>query len=279
MKERLDLIMKALTIAFFSFFVVGGVVVLRYCLSINYYPKGVSITDGIFFICVAIVFLMYFMFFSLVHFSIGLLVYKSIRSFINFSMRFLPREKPSHLIDIAKEYKTVLIFGAISILSLPIFYFYNQFIATDIIQSSFSSLVLIVFLHFCTPKNSALISTPLTDLNSEEGDNKVRVKILFLSLIVFCPLIITSALFNLSVMTMKNIGIASENVNVMVSNEVCNILAQGCSDTGYSEVKNVTVLWSAVGQGTVIQLPNEERTIYVLNDDDVYRSYSVRGAE
>ena len=70
MKEKLEITMKVLTVSYLLFFLCGGIVVLRYCLSIDYFPSEVDIVDSLFFISVAIMFFVvytfYFGFISLV---------------------------------------------------------------------------------------------------------------------------------------------------------------------------------------------------------------------
>ena len=48
MKENLGTVIKLLTIVYLLFFLLGGIVVLRYCLNIGYYSSGVDIFIALF---------------------------------------------------------------------------------------------------------------------------------------------------------------------------------------------------------------------------------------
>ena len=79
MKEISEAFTKLLTVGYLLFFALGGLVVLRYCLSIDYYPSGVGIGDSLFFISAAIMFfVVYGFYFGLIYGS-SLLIISIIR--------------------------------------------------------------------------------------------------------------------------------------------------------------------------------------------------------
>ena len=53
MKELLEISTKLLKFFFLLSFIVGGVIVLTYCIRIGYFPAGIGVGDSLFFIAVA----------------------------------------------------------------------------------------------------------------------------------------------------------------------------------------------------------------------------------
>ncbi|MBC3618721.1 hypothetical protein H8R01_15725 [Vibrio metschnikovii] len=80
--DKFDNMTKGLTLAFKVSTAFGITIVLYYCFSLSYYPKGLTLGDGIFFVALSLVFGFIYLGFTLMLVSVGALLNKPFKVFI-----------------------------------------------------------------------------------------------------------------------------------------------------------------------------------------------------
>lgn len=281
---------------------VGSIVILLYCMDIEFYPKGIEIGDGLFFIWTALAFGGRLIFTVLVFTAFGLTLYSAIAFLLNFVPRFnLPKVKTSTIwpIYVATLFFLVLL-SLIAIINSPnkkdilenIDFMYWFTLAAALSMNGFIATALLTV----NDKNSS--DDVNGNINFEvptESDLKRRKKILvviFGFLLFFIPLLFIRG-FGDKVLSLSisSLGIKKENVSLYLNSTsaryVSNLMSKGnysfslvpLGDGSY-RLDEANVQFQGIGQITHILLKSESRevtfdlpsdSIVVANESEISR--------
>lgn len=266
MKSKLELASTASHIFVMWSIALGAVLMLLYCIDIEFYPKGIDIGDGLFFIWAALTFgfrlIITICLFTIVGFSLYSIFYLF---FNKLKPNMLPR-----LISFSIVWPVHVFSAFIFLISIISFlYAYNQteripeidvkfwlyFLAAMLMNGFVSSAILQNFNHKDEKGNSpqSLVSHELTlhdpklshteqspngsvdSPNDQQEINKWLLNIIFGSLILLVPFLFIKGfgdkVINLSI---EDLGIKSENVSIYADKTSSSILNDLILNGNYS---------------------------------------------
>ena len=278
MQKILDMVMKGVTIVFFLFFIVGGIVVLRYCNLIGYFPTGLNVGDSLFFISVAIsfsiVYIAYLLFISSVCLFLVWFLFCAVELF-SFLSRVMCKTKMPHfdhvksrLLFIATFFVTVFFAWLVSELG------FNDFVIAMLASIPVIS-ILIGFLLWSPEDSEPLIYAKFWDCQLPHERKRVTVQGIVMLLIFFYPLVFSEAQFQVSKIAFNEIGVAKKHVDIYVDSKMEHVFNR--SDAWNDEhffVENTDILWTGVGSRSVIEVKIDgEPHRFVVNTDELSFSY------
>ena len=280
MKDKSEIILKILVIIFFGIFILGGIIVLRYCIGIGYFPVGISVGDSLFFLSVAISFTIVatvytasVIFISLFIVWLFMVLMNSLLSCVSsVSKSKLPQ---INLIDAV--HKTALLFGAV----FTVLFFVSVIFVglNDVILSTivfiFSITLILGFLLLTFEDKEPKISAIVRIFQLPEERRNAYIK----SILLFCMLIIlvvpTEQFYHLSKISLIMISVSKRNVDIYLDGKMKPILygIDPVDNDGFL-IENSDILWTGVGSRSVIKVKIDKKTRkIVVNTSDMSFSY------
>jgi len=249
----------------------GAVLVLFYCIDIAFYPKGIEIGDGLFFIWTALAFGGRLTITILVFSSIGLSLYSCIVKLVSL-FKTLPNKTPKPSLSIIwpihlLSFVIVSTLSFIKISSIP----ENE----SIPNIDFEYWISMLFALFM---NGFMLACLLED--KRKSKSKIIFNLSFIFLLFFIPVMIIKGfgyrIINLSI---QDLGIKTDNVSLFLDQEssayVKNMIDKGKYDSyliplnnGSNRLDNASILFQGIGSvsriyvstnsdGFLLDLPSE----------------------
>lgn len=266
--KKLDIANKALSLAFKVGIIIGGAVLLLYCWKISYFPRDVSIGDGLLFLMLAIAFGGIYLLFTASLTCLGLtlrplwLVLQNIVSwslfrFNKFSNKTISFEKVN-FVTAKKEHFILALFGLLFIWG---FGTYDYTVLGSLGLSVFSCALL---WSFYIQNEEFVNSTELQEQANEEDLIKSRQlkqnqKIILLSLILV-PLLIGGVSGKLLDGAMGLSNVRTEKVTVHIKKPYLEYvstygLTKLVSSIGkdYGKFEKINILFNGFGKNVVIK--------------------------
>ena len=281
-----DLAAKALALMFAIGLLFGGIVALRYCLHISYYPAGVSVADSLFLISASLMFLVIYGFYLGLSFGLAGLLLLTIRRPYNWLVDLVRRRfggNPPRIDKIDPSVKALAPAGLLAAPLLALLY------SRELPLASAASLTVLVhgFLLLLLSSGTLESPEPLMDATVVAGDpkskRKVAVKWVMIGFMIVSPLVLSGAFIFLSQMTMQVIGIYIKEVDIGLSGNSAAFVRQTMSVTDAVPdakakpetdalviLKGAEVLWAGVGSHTAVRLRGVvEGGFFVLPNEEV----------
>ena len=202
MQKMLDMIIKGVTIIFFLFFIVGGIVVLSYCITIGYFPTGIDVGDSLFFISVALRFTVLYVVF-VIYISMSLFLFWFVKLIIDkvfLRGETLLKRKVSQINRFDPVLKPLIIAGGLVTVSFALLFLalgFNDFVISML--ASILTISLIIGILIWPPENmEPLITARFRDFQVAEERRRVFAKGIFLISIFFSPMVFSEIYLEVS---------------------------------------------------------------------------------
>lgn len=283
--DIVDLAAKTLALMFAIGLLFGGIVALRYCLHISYYPSVVSVADSLFLISASLMFLIIYSFYLGLSFGLAGILLSTIRRPYNCLVDLVRRRfgrKPPRIDKIDPSVKALAPAGLLAALLLVLLYLREHPLAS----AATLTVLLHGFLLLLLSSGTLESPGPLMDATVVVGDpkskRKVAVKWVMIGFMIVSPLVLSGAFIFLSQMTMQMIGVYIKEVDIGLSGNSAAFVRQTMSVNDAAPdakakpetdalviLKGAEVLWTGVGSHTAVRLrgvseggffifPNEE---------------------
>ena len=280
MKEKLDITMKSLTVIYLFSFLCGGLVVLCYCLSIDYFPSGVNLGDSLFFISVAIMFSVVYAFYFGFLYGLSLLLVSVIRVPFNMASSLARVRFKKNALQIKKfgSWLALFICLVIGLLAISIYLLifssgnldFARAIRWSILFVSLALILLLLYSEDIEPHINAKMWGSETPHEQRRG----IVKIIFILFMLLSPLVLTGSFIHLTKMTITSMGISVKNADIYFDTNVSKFDSADAKNNDYPSFNNVTILWTGIGDGTVVEVKvNDKLRRYVLKTNEITFSY------
>jgi hypothetical protein len=255
--------------------VIGAILVIYYCGSINFYPSGLTIADTLFFLWVVVVFGFYY---SVVTFSFFIASTFWVAIFakpINFILKSI-KTKPDIVIPLPKSDWLMVLGGGFiaNLLILGISYFKgHSFMAI------FGALFLIGFIYTLienVPKRMNSSDKLLDSSGNPINTNPLEPKILrnvFYVLIYAAPLLFGQVGGGVTRTTFETMGVRQEGINLHIEAKEYKSMLEAYSSEGLiadlacSEVctvKNANILFTNIGTNSKVELHGKDGSLLIV---------------
>ena len=279
MQKTLDLVMKSVAVVFFVFFLVGGIVVFRYCIGIGYLPAGINIGDSLFFLSVAISFAIVFLVYLVLIFSISLFFVWLIRVPLNWILslaKFISNSNEYQIGRINASIELLFLCGfitAIIAIGLVFIELNDYVISTLTIIGSVSFAIGLCLIE--SKDREPLKDTIAWDFQSREGRRRISLTgslLVFMAIILLVP---SERFFQLSRLALIQIGVSKRHADVYLDSKIgAEFNGVGTVNDDYTILKDVEILWTGLGSRSVIMVEvNGEPRKIVVNTNDMLFSY------
>ena len=261
MDRILERSIKIASLIFLLFFVMGGIVSLRYCININFFPSGISIVDSLFFLAASIMFFVNYGGLSFLAMLLGLLILFIMRPLLNSMLsRWGPNDSRC-ITPIHSSISAGIPAGLITIIALVFFYIKDETTFEMLLFSSILCFPILLILHTSKNHNPPLINIRIFNNGNPHERNPRIAKIALLSSLMLIPLI-SGGFLVASRMTISSMGIAIKHADVYIDKQLLpmfnDIKFEEHNDV--IEIKDVNVLWNGVGNRTLIEVNVENHT-------------------
>ena len=279
MQKILDIIVNSVKIGFYTFFILGVIVVFRYCIGIGYFPAGLDVGNVLLFLLVAICFAIIFVFSFLLIGSVSVFLVWLIRGAVNRILslaRFFPDIKVYQIRPIKVSTELLILLGFLTtiIASGVVYVGFNSYVISTISTISAIS-VIIATLLFSSEDREPMIHTIAWDFQSEEGQRRiysVGSVLLVMLVILFVP---TDKFFQLSKTALIMTSVSKMHVDVYLDSNMKSIFGNvKTKNKDYVVLNDVEILWTGVGSKSVIEveIDGEPRKL-VVNTNEMSFSY------
>ncbi len=281
---QVDSISKYLSLLFKLSTLLGAFCFVLYCYRLNYFPTGVTIGDSLLFIIFAASFSLVYGFIIISLLSLGICVFYLLnpinkwihRHIKEYKLRKTGVEIPAPIQFIKPElpHYFLALFGIYFILLM---YELEPFVCLNLIATTFFLSVLWAAYHDnrLKPINFIQSNNELSDSQREE--NIKKTKMLFLTFIIFIPLLIGGISGRILDAGMKFSNLNIGESTVLIKPPYDKAIPAIYKDTqpiytedGYTSFKNLKVKLLGIGQKTVIEfsIPKEKKpqTLAIPND-------------
>ena len=281
MQKTLDMIIKAVTIIFFLFFIVGGIVVLSYCIRIGYFPTGIDVGDSLFFISVALRFTFLYVVFVICISAMSLFLFRFFILIIDkifLRDETLLKRKVSQIIRFDPVLKPLIIAGGLVTVFFALLFLalgFNNFVISML--ASILTISFIIGILLWPPENmEPLINARFRDFQVAEERRRVFAKGIFLISIFFSPMVFSEIYLEVSRLAFLQIGVAKRNADIYLDRKMEPIFdGVGTVSKDYLILKNEEILWTGVGSKSVIQVKiGEKPRKFVVNTNEMSFSYN-----
>lgn len=299
MKKYLDLILSLSQVVSVFSIALGVIIILRYCMEIGFYPQGIEIGDGLFFMWVALVFggkfIIAILLLSLFSLSLYSLTAVSIKKIFGVNVPLASNDVifSAHVLTVS--------FCVLLLISVV-----GSIIDERMLLNIFTSegLVLVGVFFVCGLNVTLLLDDhSLSDGNNEnfeilnKGNDASNIRknnrafscSVYIFLIIGIPLFFIKG-FGYSILdfSVLNIGIKKENVSLYLNEEsslyVKNLVDEHGHDihvvpvsNGKHRVDNATVLFQGIGDKTHISLgASQKKLLFDLPSSSVVVSRVVK---
>jgi hypothetical protein len=282
LNEYLELVPKIINVTLKLAVAVGAIAILVYCGTIGYYPYGIQIGDGLFFIWIAVCFGFTYSLITFFLFCTGIAflpVLKPLRwaamKVVAAWRRFTRKPStttPPKIATITSDYAPLALIGVIGLVLIILAAVNDPKMALALLASA-----VIMGLGY-----SALLDLPRThgaELDTqvaEPGKSRVRrVQLILVIAIYFIPLLVGGVLGNVLAQSFRLAGIRHESVTLYVDKDFFEVMGpayNGGKDVetvgGFKRMKGVDVLFTGLGSSSLIRVPagHGGRKFIVPND-------------
>lgn len=285
--KKLDMISKALNLAFKLSVIIGGAVLLFYCWRIEYFPRDVSVGDGLLFIMVAIAFGGIYLFFTLCLTSLGIALkplWHVLQSVFQFALKLLNKwnnrnivYKPFRIEQGGKSNFVFAVFGLLFVLGFSL----NNL---EVFTTLMLSMWVCAFIWSTHQQNSIEIRSIESKDDSSE-DEKAKAErlrshqLLLLIVIISTPLFIGGVTGKLLDGAMRLANVRTEKAVVHIKEPYITYASESGvtgskSNFGekYTRIEDVIVLFNGFGGDVVIKAKSESNNYVNLTipADHVY---------
>ena len=279
MQKILDIVVNSAKIGFHIFFVVGVIVISRYCIGIGYFPAGLDVGDVLLILLVAIFFGLIFVVYFLSICSVSLFLVWCFRCPINWMLsliRLLPSRKMFQIYQINLPIG-ILIFGGILI---AIFIWVSYVIGlNDYVRETIYTVVgislSIIFLLLLSEDREPAIHTIAWDYQSREGQQRVNSIVILLICALTIINIPSDRSFQFSRLALIKTSVAKLQAEIYLDRKMESVFnGVGTVNNDYLIIKNADILWTGVGSRSVIEVEiNDNPRRFVVNTDEMLFSY------
>jgi hypothetical protein len=253
--------------------VIGALLVIYYCSSINFYPSGLTIGDSLFFLWAIIIFGFYYSITSIVFFLASIFWILALEKPINLIIKFKPFNINIKIPSITNGRVTIIIFGLFSnIILLAVSYIKHHTISPII-----ATILIVMFAYTLSEDLHETIKNDINnDVVKNNSTNKISnttVKSIFYTLIYAAPLITAQLGGGLAKTTFETMGIRQLNVTVVTDQqyikkafdktiglEIINELS--CAEECI--IKNIDILFTNIGVNTKLELKSKNGPVGVV---------------
>lgn len=283
--EFFELSAKVLALLFAVGLLVGGIVTLRYCLHISYYPSGVGVAGSLFLISATLMFLVIYGFYSGLSLGLAGFLLSMLRRPYNWIVDIIRKRLSWNLPRIEKideSVKALAPTGLLAAFILVLLYLINHPLAS----AGSLTVALHCFLLLLLSSGTSANPEPLIDATISAGDAKSKrrvVKWTMIGFIIVAPLVLSGAFIFLSQMTMQSIGIYIKEANIGLSGNSAAFVRQAAAQSnatsgaqgaagadGLLVLKGVEILWTGVGSHTAVRVRSgNEAGLFVFPNAEV----------
>ncbi|EMB48610.1 Uncharacterised protein [Vibrio mimicus] len=277
--DKFDNMTKGLTLAFKVSTAFGVTIVLYYCFSLSYYPKGLTLGDGIFFVALSLVFGFIYLAFTLMLVSAGALLSKPFKVLIwlfsivnNIVLKVKGQPKKYIKIDFPSLSIDKLVFSIFGLL-LVVSNFGDLTSAIRIL----STVMLVAIMYETIFKNLEILTkikykkektARETNLQREISGKTPKLVVMLL----ITPLILGGVGDNVINTSMSLTKVKTDNVVIHVKAPYTTLLSEygikgEDSNFGkdYKMYKSANILFDYVGVNTILSVPiNEDGKIHKI---------------
>jgi len=255
--------------------IIGAILVIYYCGSINFYPSGLTIADTLFFLWTVVVFGFYYSVIALIFFIASTFWVYTFSKPINFIFDKINRKNDIIVPFPKSDFFMVLIggfFANIPILATSYFKGYS-FIAIFLALFSIGFIYILIE-NMSKPKNS---SEKLLDSNGKPINpnlaNLQAVKKFFYIVIYLTPLIFGEIGSDILHTTFEKMGIRQKGVTIHIKAKEYKSILNDYKDEGLiSEskcrevctVKNVNILFTSIGTNTKLEVHGKNGSLLLV---------------
>lgn len=249
--EYLDEPIKTFKLCVGLFTLVGVVIILLYCISIGYYPKGLAIGDSLFFLTSAFTFTFIYLFSVFLFFCAGYTASPIIRPFVNLINWYRKKYRPEktlvdlHYPNLTGEGFPYIIMGLL-VFTIGFGYLANDYMASlRIFVSIFTMSILYGLWQYSESKKQEIEPSRL---------NKQRV--FLVSCAIAVPILFSGQVANILNFAMVKAGIRSEKVIVEFSSNYSKFIFQtlGIESKDRFSTDEAKVLFQGIGKYVVIEV-------------------------
>ncbi|MFV5262718.1 hypothetical protein ACMUMS_03980 [Acinetobacter courvalinii] len=283
---NLGTILKASTLIVGLGTFLGCVIFALYCLRLNYFPSGVSASESLVFIIIAVCFGFFYSFIAACLLSAGVCISFLILNPLLKPLKFLGRklpfllptnsalEEPFRFVKPNALHWMLSIFG---IMFIGAFIHQDKTISMNLISSVLLLSVLWTLLQDNAIKRYALLNKPQTRENCLKLTNLNRVKYLFASCIFIFPILFGGIGVNTMEGSMRFSNLQKRDTYVLIQPpysrfipEKYKVTEPKYTEPNYTTFKDINVMLTGVGQKTIIQFYPEKgkppQTFEIPND-------------
>ncbi|MEZ8321693.1 hypothetical protein [Vibrio splendidus] len=271
--DKFDSMTKGLTLAFKVSTAFGVTIALYYCFSLSYYPKGLTLGDGIFFVALSLVFGFIYLAFTLMLVSVGALLNKPFRvliwllSMVNNIILRVKRQPPKYIkIDFPSLSIEKLIFSLFGLLLVA-----SNFSDFKSAIRILSTVILVAIMYATIFKNLEILSKikykqekTVREANLQREISGKTPKLIVMLLIT--PLLLGGIGDNVINASMSLTKVKSNNVVIHVKEPYTTLLSEYGIDgkdsnfgKDYKKYVSANILFDYVGVNTILSVP--------INDD------------
>ncbi len=283
MKQYLDLFSSVSQIIIGWSIALGSIVILLYCMDINFYPKGIEIGDGLFFIWTALAFGGRLILTVLIFSAIGLSIYSLLAALLNLLPKAnLPRVKNSTIMP-------VHILTAFIVILLVLGYFialsenqdtpnlgfmYWLTLISALLMNGFIATFLLEDKEQAGRNNDDDLDDNAPLFNSRMKSRRVVLYAVFSFMLIVIPLLFIKGFGDRVLkLSISDLGIKKENVSLYLNEEyslyVANLVSKGSYDiflvpvgNGRYRVDNANILFQGIGSVSHISLSAQQGDLF-----------------
>lgn len=235
----------------------GAVLVLLYCIDIEFYPKGIEIGDGLFFIWTALAFGGRITITTLVFSSIGLSLYSCIAKLVSL-FKTLPNAVPKPILSIIWPIHVLSFFVVFTLSVIQVISIIANKAIPNIDVEYWIAMFSALFIN-------GIILAYLLE-GKYESKNKIIFNLIFMFLLFFIPMIFVKGfgyrVINLSI---QDLGIKTNNVSLFLNQDsstyVNNMIDKGQYEAyliplnnGVNRLDNAEILFQGIGNVSRIKV-------------------------
>lgn len=262
-EKQLDLIQKIITIALQFGVGIGAIIILIYSCKVGYYPSGLTVGDGLFFIAVALSFGFSYSIVAFFLFCTAIVLTPLWRFLQKICLKITKKSRQAENLKfppLTSDQIGIAIIGVIGI----VFIIISIFKSIDLFIGLIISVGLMAFCYLL------LTSMSNDESDSEEKKNsKRKVRFVFIFSIYLIPLVVGRFQSNVLDQTMRLIGVRNENAVVQFKDDYKNFVASELGEKIHATYK-ATVLFHGFGTSSVLEISGKR---FVVPNKDYFLRY------
>lgn len=284
LSNKIDLVSKSMSLAFKVCVTIGVIIVAYYCISIDYFPRDLTVGDGALFVIVSLVFGFIYLFFTYCLICAGLLISKPITfviSVISFTINLF-----RNITGRAKAYPKISFHKLTG--ENYFFAFFGVFIAifssnnVESLLRILATIIICAYLYTFFLKNNS-IKQKIHNKNSKTKRelsylSSKGIQAVAISGILATPLLIGGISESIVKGTMRLTEVRNDNVYAHIAKPYTKVLneygIQGNKSSigrDFKKYDNVNVLLSAFGSMDIVEFTNNDnKSVIAIPKDKIF---------